>query len=46
VKKTLEDRGFSNFEHLRITEFMEKRKSPVTDERVEMIVQKGEKILA
>jgi len=46
VKKTLEDRGISDFEHLRITEFMEKGKSPVTDERVEMIVQQGEKILA
>ena len=46
VKKSLEERGFSNFEHLRITEFMEKGKSPATDERVELIVQKGEKILA
>jgi len=46
VKKTLEERGFSEFEHLCITEFMEKGKSPATDERVELIVQKGEKILA
>ena len=46
TRKTLEKRGFSDFEHLRITEFMEKGKSPATEERVELIVLKGEKILA
>jgi len=46
VQKTLEEHGISNFEHLRITEFMEKGKSPATDQRVETIVEQGAKILA
>jgi uncharacterized metal-binding protein len=46
VKKTLQERGMSEFDHLCLTDFMEKGKSPASDERVEIIVQKATKILA
>lgn len=46
VKKTLHERGITEFDHLCITGFMEKGKSPANDDRVEMIVQKGAQIIA
>ena len=46
VKKTLQERGITEFDHICITDYMEKGKSPANDERVEMIVQKGAQILA
>ena len=42
----VENNGFNEFNHFRVTDFMEKGKSPVSDDRVEMIVEKGEQILA
>jgi uncharacterized metal-binding protein len=39
ARKTLEEAGFSTFEHLRLSDLgMEKGKSPVTDELVEKVV--------
>jgi len=46
VKKTLQERGIPEFDHLCLTDFMEKGKSPATHERIELIVQKATKILA
>jgi uncharacterized metal-binding protein len=42
ARKTLEEAGFNEFEHLRLSDLgMEKGKSPVTDERVDKVVRQG-----
>ncbi len=42
ARKSLEHAGFSGFVHIRITDLgMEKGKSPVTDERVAQVVERG-----
>ena len=47
ARKTLEEAGFTEFEHLRLSDLgMEKGKSPVTDERVDKVVRRGKMRLA
>jgi uncharacterized metal-binding protein len=47
ARKTLEEAGFSQFEHLRLSDLgMEKGKSPFTDERVDKVVRHGKMRLA
>ena len=47
ARKTLEERGFSRFEHLRLTDLgMEKGKTPATDEAVAKVVAHGKTRLA
>ncbi len=47
VKKTLEEAGFSQYEHLRVTDLgMEKGSSPATEQNVDRVVQKGTSILS
>jgi len=47
AKHTLLQAGFTEFEHLRLTDLgMEKGQSPVSDERVALAVVKGKSILA
>jgi len=44
-KKTLEERGIPGFSHFRVTDLgMEKAKSPVTEERIGLVVQKGKEL--
>jgi uncharacterized metal-binding protein len=47
VKKSLDEAGFTQFEHLRVTDLcMEKGSSPATDENVDKVVLKGAAILS
>ena len=47
AKKSLEEAGFNDFEHLRLSDLgMEKGKSPVTDERVGEVAARGRELLA
>lgn len=47
ARKTLEEAGFSEFEHLRLSDLgMEKGKSPATDERVDEAVRHAKLRLA
>jgi uncharacterized metal-binding protein len=42
ARKTLEEAGFAEFDHVRVTDLgMAKGQSPVTDERVETVVLEG-----
>ncbi len=42
ARKTLEEAGFAEFQHLRLSEMgMEKGKSPATDEQVAKVVSEG-----
>ena len=46
VKKTLEQAGITQFQHLRVTDLcLEKGKSPVTPERVEVVVTQARAML-
>ncbi len=46
VKLSLEQAGFSGFDHMRVTDLgLEKGKSPVTDENIATVVQSTLKIL-
>ncbi len=47
ARKTLEEAGFGDFEHLRLSDIgMEKGQSPVTEERVDEVVSRGKMRLA
>jgi len=47
VKHCLQQAGFTEFEHLRVTDLgMEKGSSPVTDERVARVAAEGAQILS
>ena len=47
ARKTLEEAGFREFEHLRLSDLgMEKGQSPATDERVEKVVSRAKARLA
>ena len=47
ARKTLEEAGFEQFEHLRLADLgMEKGSSPVTDERVDKVVSRAKTRLA
>jgi len=47
TRKTLEEAGFTRFEHLRLSDMgMEKGKSPVTEDRISKVVQHGKNRLA
>ncbi|OHB66947.1 MAG: zinc-binding protein [Planctomycetes bacterium RBG_13_63_9] len=47
ARKTLEEAGFDQFEHLRISDLgMDKGESPPTGERVDAVVSRGETQLA
>jgi uncharacterized metal-binding protein len=47
ARKTLEEAGFVEFEHLRLSDLgMEKGQSPATDERVEKVVSRAKARLA
>jgi uncharacterized metal-binding protein len=47
VKKTLENAGFTKFEHIRLSDLgMEKGKTPATDEAVAKVVELGKTKLA
>jgi len=47
ARKTLEEAGFHEFEHLRLSDLgMEKGQSPATDERVEKVVSRAKSRLA
>jgi uncharacterized metal-binding protein len=47
ARKTLEEAGFQEFEHLRLSDLgMEKGQSPATDERVEEVVGRAKTRLA
>lgn len=47
AKKSLEEAGFTQFEHLRLTGLgMEKGESPATRERVAQVVGRGKELLA
>lgn len=47
AKNCLLQAGFTKFEHLRVTDLgLEKGKSPVTDERVAAVAEKGTTLLA
>ncbi len=46
AKKTMELGGFAGFLHLRVSDLgLEKGKTPVTDERVEMVAEKMRELL-
>lgn len=46
ARKTLEEAGFTRFEHLRLSEMgMEKGKSPATEEQVAKVVSQGKACL-
>lgn len=46
VKKSLEEAGFTQYEHLRVTDLgMEKGSSPATEENIDKVVQKGKAML-
>ncbi len=46
AKKTLEEAGFSDFAHLRVTDLgMEKGESPATEERVAAVAARGAELL-
>lgn len=47
VKNSLEQAGFTKFEHLQLAEMgLEKAKSPVSDDAVEKVAAKGKQMLA
>jgi uncharacterized metal-binding protein len=47
ARSSLEEAGFANFEHLRVTDLgMEKGRAPVTDERVALVAEKAAANLA
>jgi uncharacterized metal-binding protein len=47
ARKTLEEAGFREFEHLRLSDLgMEKGQSPATDERIEKVVSRAKSRLA
>ena len=47
ARKTLEEAGFSQFEHVRLSDLgMEKGKAPATEERVEQVVGQARARLA
>ncbi len=47
TRKTLEEAGFTRFEHLRLSDMgMEKGKSPVKEDRISKVVQHGKNRLA
>lgn len=47
ARKTLEEAGFQQFEHLRLADLgMEKGKSPVTEQRLDEVVRQAETRLA
>lgn len=47
TRKTLEEAGFTQFEHIRLTDLgMEKGKTPATDEAVAKVVSRGKARLA
>lgn len=47
ARKTLEEAGFTQFEHLRLSDLgMEKGSSPVTEERITTVVAQGKARLA
>jgi len=47
AKKTLEEAGFTEFEHLRLTDLgLLKGKSPVSDELIAKVAEKGKTLLA
>lgn len=46
AKKTMEERGVENFFHFRVTDMgMEKSKSPATNDRIQLVAQKGKELL-
>jgi uncharacterized metal-binding protein len=46
AKKTMEEKGIENFLHFRVTDLgMEKSKSPATQDRIELVAQKGKELL-
>lgn len=46
-RKTMEEKGIINFLHLRVTDLgMQKSKSPVTDERITIVTEKGKEMLS
>jgi uncharacterized metal-binding protein len=46
AKKAMETAGFTQFKHLRLADLgIEKGKSPVTDERVDQVVQEAKTVL-
>ncbi len=46
AKKSMAERGIENFYHFRVTDLgMEKSKSPATQERIELVAQKGKELL-
>jgi uncharacterized metal-binding protein len=46
ARNTLLQAGFKKFEHLRLTDIgMEKGKSPVSEEKIEIVLKEGGKIL-
>ena len=46
AKKTMEQRGIDQFIHMRLTDMnMEKSKSPATQERIDIVVEKGRNLL-
>ncbi len=46
ARKTLEEGGFSEFDHLRVTDLgMKKGQSPATDEKVAVVVARAESLL-
>ncbi len=47
ARKTLEEAGFTRFEHLRLADIgIEKGKSPVTEDRISKVVRHGKNRLA
>lgn len=47
VKKGLEQAGFADFKHLRVTDMgMQKASTPPTDEKVAAVAQKGAELIA
>jgi uncharacterized metal-binding protein len=45
-RKTMEEKGIANFLHLRVTDLgMAKSRSPVTEERIATVAEKGREIL-
>ena len=45
VRKTLQEAGFTQFEHLRLSDLgMEKGASPVTEERITEVVRRGTEV--
>lgn len=47
AKKTLQESGFTEFEHMRVVDIegIEKGKSPPTDERISQVVEKAQGLL-